>query len=150
MKRIFAIIVVLSFLIVNGCSIFEDKVIRTLGKYETEEYFVSDGFKDYTAYAKYTYKNTDISNNKYFEKITDTSKEDLMAHIEDFENWIQTIKESESDSEVVLGYDFDSSIISENDYLYIYDDPNYREFGNYNVYFFDIETKVLYYFHNDV
>lgn len=150
MKKTFVIVLILSLLIMSGCSIFEDKTIRSLGKYESYEYFTSGGFQDHTDYAKYTYKDIDFDDNKYFDKISSKSKENLIAHIENFEMWINVIKEDDENNDVVLGYDFDSSIISEDDYLYIYDDPNYHEFGNYNVYFFDIETMTLYYFHNNI
>lgn len=150
LKKIFAIILAFSFLILSGCSIFEDKVIRSLGKYESNDYFTSGGFKDFTDYAKYSYKDITFSDNEYFDKISSESKEELIAHIENFESWIEIIKEHDSENDVVLGYDFDSSIISDTDYLYIYDDPDYDEFGNYNVYFFDTETMILYYFHNDI
>ncbi len=73
-----------------------------------------------------------------------------MEHIEDFEDWIEAIKDSNPESEVVAGYDFDLSLISEADYVYIYDDPDYPELGNYDVYFFDMETMTLYYFHNNI
>ena len=150
MKKIIAGILIFSFLIFSGCSLFEDRVISSLGRYESCEYFTSGGFKDYTDYAKYTYKDITFRNNQYFNKISSKSKEDLMAHIENFESWIEIIKESDNKNDVVLGYDFDTSIISENDYLYIYDDPDYDEFGNYNIYFFDMESNILYFFHTDV
>ena len=85
-----------------------------------------------------------------FNKISSDSAEQLSSHIEDFEGWVQTIKETEPKNEVVLGYDFDSSAISEEDYLYIYDDPDCSELGCYDVYFFDIESMTLYYFHNNI
>lgn len=150
MKKIIAGILIFSFLIFSGCSLFEDRVISSLGRYESCEYFTSGGFKDYTDYAKYTYKDITFRNNQYFNKISSKSKEDLMAHIENFESWIEIIKESDNKNDVILGYDFDTSIISENDYLYIYDDPDYDEFGNYNIYFFDMESNILYFFHTDV
>ncbi len=150
MKKIIAGILIFSFLIFSGCSLFEDRVISSLGRYESCDYFTSGGFKDYTDYAKYTYKDITFRNNQYFNKISSKSKEDLMAHIENFESWIEIIKESDNKNDVVLGYDFDTSIISENDYLYIYDDPDYDEFGNYNIYFFDMESNILYFFHTDV
>lgn len=51
---------------------------------------------------------------------------------------------------MIDGYDFDVSCITEDDYLYICDDPGYPELGCYDVYFFDMETLTLYYFHNNL
>lgn len=116
-----------------------------MGRYKSEEYYTSGGFQDFTDYAKYTFENVDFSNNEYFSKISSDSVEELTYHIEDFEKRIETIKNSDPKNEVVLGYNYDSSVVSENDYLYIYDDPDYPDLGCYDVYFFDIETMMLYY-----
>ena len=150
MKKAFAFILVLSILLLSACSAPKDEVLASLGKYKSKEFFTSGGFQDYTDYAKYTYESLDISGNEYFNKVSFDSMDELINHIEDFEGWVQTIKESEPDNEVVLGYDFNSSVISEEDYLYIYDDPDYPELGSYKVYFFDVESMTLYYFHNNI
>lgn len=47
-------------------------------------------------------------------------------------------------------YDFDKNIISNNDYIYIYDKPSYPKLGFYNIYYIDAETNILYYFHNNI
>ena len=39
------------------CKAAEDKVIASLGKYESCQAFTSEGFQDYTDYAKYDYKS---------------------------------------------------------------------------------------------
>ena len=134
----------------SSCSVPTDEVLNSLGNYKSKEYFTSVGFQDYTDYAKYVYEDTDFSNNEYFELISRDSENDFKKHVDNFERWIEAIKESDPKDEVVLGYDFDSSVISDGDYLYIYDDSDYPEFGNYNVYFFDIETKTLYFFHSNI
>ncbi len=150
MKNAFAFVLVLSILLLSACSAPKDEVLASLGKYKSKEFFTSGGFQDYTDYAKYTYENLDFSGNQYFNIISSDSMDELNNHIEDFEGWVQAIKESEPDNEVVLGYDFDSSVISEEDYLYIYDDPDYPELGSYKVYLFDVESMTLYYFHNNI
>ena len=146
MKKLFALILVVIVALLNGCSVLTDEVLQSLGEYKSEQYFTSGGFQDFTDYAKYTYEDVDFSNNIYFSKVSSDSSENLITHIEDFEKWIEILEEN---NEVALAYDFDSSVISDNDYLYIYDDPYYPELGNYDVYFFDIETMTLYYFHNN-
>lgn len=39
-------------------------------------------------------------------------------------------------------------VISINDYCYI--DDFYKKFDSYNLYFYDTETEILYYFHNNI
>ncbi len=150
MKKLFVLVLVVFVVLISGCSAPTDKVLESLGEYKSEQYFTSGGFQDYTDYAKYTYEDVDFSENGFFNKISFNSLKELTDHIEDFEKWVQAIKEADPQNEVVLNYDFDSSVISDNDYLYIYDDPDYPELGNYDVYLFDIEKMTLYYFHNNI
>lgn len=138
------------FVSLAGCSIPKDDVLDSLGKYESKQFFTSGGFQDFTDYAKYCFDSVDFSDNSYFQILTESSRENLEAHIDDFEDWIQAISDTDADNEVVVNYDFDRSVISDTDYIYIYDDPDYPELGNYNVYFFDVETNILYYFHNNI
>ena len=150
MKKVLVFILIFVILSLSACSVPTDKVLASLGEYKSKEYFSSGGFQDYTDYAKYTYEDVGLSENEYFNKISSDSLDALNNHIEDFEKWILTIKEGEPNNEVVLKYDFNSSIISEEDYVYIYDNPDYPELGCYDVYFFDIESMTLYYFHNNI
>ena len=150
MKKRFAFLLILLTLLLSGCSTHKDEVLESLGEYKSKEYFTGGGFQDYTDYAKYTYEDVDFSKNEFFNKISSNSLNDLTYHIEDFEKWVQTIKEADSQNEVVLNYDFNISLISDADYLYIYDDSDYPELGNYDVYFFDIESMTLFYFHNNI
>lgn len=144
---LFSLVLVVSL---AGCSIPKDNVLDSLGKYESKQFFTSGGFQDFTDYAKYCFDSVDFSDNSYFQIITESSRENLEAHIDDFENWVQAVRDTDADNEVVVNYDFDRSVISDSDYIYIYDDPDYPEFGNYNVYYFDVETNILYYFHNNI
>jgi hypothetical protein len=58
--------------------------------------------------------------------------------------------------QIVVNYDFDRSLIDNDDYLYVEtewfdpsDDGN-AVFASYDVYFFDVQTNTLYYFHNNI
>ena len=135
MKKILVFILIFVILSLSACSAPADKVIESLGEYKSKDFFTSRGFQDYTDYAKYTYEDVDLSENEYFNKISSDSLEALNNHIEDFEKWILTIKEDDHENEIVVEYDFNPSIISEKDYVYIYDDPDYSELGCYDVYF---------------
>ena len=150
MKKLLVLVLVVFVVLMSGCSAPTDDVVKSLGDYKSEHYFTSGGSQDYTDYAKYTYEYVDFGSNEYFKKISFDSLNELTVHIEDFEKWVQTLKETEPENEIVLKYDFNSSLISEEDYLYIYDDPDYPELGSYYVYFFDIESMTLYYFHNNI
>lgn len=144
-------IVVLIFLI--SFFVYEppaNPVLMSLGNYETKEYYTSGGFQDYTDYAKYTYKNPNIENNRYLKKINDTSLEDFKIHIENFEMWVDTDAAYDEKNELVVNYDFDMNVVSNDDFLYIEDDPDYPELGSYDVYFFDTQTKTLYFFHSNI
>ena len=80
---------------------------------------------------------------------------EINEHLDNFEGWIETIKEGNNSSEIVLNYDFDRAIIDEKDFIYIYSekhtwDDGFTSLVNYDVYFFDSQTMVLYYFHNNI
>lgn len=155
-KQIVGVLVcVVLLLSITSCTVFEDKVIASLGKYEKEEFFTSGGFQDYTDYAKYYYASVDIENNKYFEKVKETDFTAINSHLDDFEGWIETIKDGEPSNEVVVNYNFDRGIVDTEDYFYIDSEEHTWEDGStslvsYNVYLFDTQAQVLYYFHNNI
>ncbi len=142
--------IALILLLSSGCSSENDEFLTSVGKYSSKSFFTHGDLQDYTDYAKYVYTSANLEDNEYFEKISSDNKEILLAHIENFEEWLDVFKQAEPNSTLVQEYDFDTSLISEDDYLYIYDNPNYPELGCYNVYFFDSGTLTLYYFHNNI
>lgn len=157
MKKLFVIILLLVF-IITGCSSEADYLGIPKGYIDKEEYYQEDGFQDYTDYAKYIYDTKDIIvNNKDYKKIT---KEDI-ASIKDYFKHHRKWMGAE--------YDFDESIINEGDYIRIkirlektinghieivtgdkLEDLQSRQYDNYSIYFFDIETLTLYYIHNNI
>ena len=155
-KRIAVFFVCVACLLLStSCAVFEDKVIASLGKCEKEEFFTSGGFQDFTDYAKYHYTAVNMDENKYFKRIQETDFTAIDTHLDDFEGWIETIGDSDPSSEVVVNYDFDRSIIDTEDYFYIDSEEHTWEDGitslvKYNVYLFDTQTKILYYFHNNI
>ena len=150
MKKFLCVAFAVLLLALCSCSNESDEVVASLGKYKSKEVYSSGTVQDFTDYAKYCFDSVDFSDNSYFQIITESSRENLEAHIDDFEKWVQAVSDTDADNEVVVNYDFDRSVISDSDYIYIYDDPDYPEFGNYNVYYFDVETNILYYFHNNI
>lgn len=146
------LVFVLSF---ASCTAPEDPVIASLGKYEKRVFFTSGGFQDYTDYAKYHYTSAQVTENQHLKAIQDIDFETIHAHLDDFEGWIETIRRSEPLSEVVVNYDFDRGIIDLEDYFYIDSEEHTWSDGhtslvNYNIYFFDAQTQILYYFHNNI
>ena len=158
MKKQIALVLVcvVILLSISSCAGPEDTVIASLGKYEKNEFFTSGGFQDYTDYAKYYYDSVDFTDNEYFAKIQDSDMDNLNNHLDDFEAWIETYRKGDPSREIVVNYDFDRSLIDCEDYLYIEtewfdssDDGN-AVFASYDVYFFDVQTNTLYYFHNNI
>lgn len=151
MKRTFILTLILVFVLsISACSFSQDKVLNSLGEFSSKEVYTHGDFQDYTDYGKYSYKAVDFTDNTYFRNFTENDREQLANYIDDFEGWVTLFKENDPTDELAVNYDFDSSIISEEDYLYIYTDPDYPQFGNYRVYFFDTASSTLYYFHKNI
>ena len=157
MKKQIALVLICVVLLlsISSCAVPEDAVIASLGKYEKNEFFTSGGFQDYTDYAKYYFTSANIVENKYLNKVQETDFVIINTHLDDFEGWIETIKRSEPSSEVVENYDFDREIIDAEDYFYIDAEEHTWSDGHtslvkYNIYLFDTQTQVLYYFHNNI
>ena len=155
-KQIVVVLVCFVFLLsITSCAVPEDKVIASLGEYEKKEFFTSGGFQDYTDYAKYYFNSANATENQYLNKIQDADFAIINTHLDDFEGWIETIRNSEPSNEVVVNYDFDREIIDTEDYFYIDSeehtwDDGYTSLVKYNIYLFDTQTQVLYYFHNNI
>ena len=155
-KQIVVVLVCVIFLLsITSCAAPEDNVIASLGEYEKKEFFTSGGFQDYTDYAKYYFTSANAAENKYLNKIQETDFAIINTHLDDFEGWIEIIKDSEPSSEVVVNYDFDREIIDTEDYFYIDSEEHTWSDGHtalvrYNIYLFDAQTQVLYYFHNNI
>ena len=156
MKRLFFLIfVIISVPIAVFCLVFslvetrQEKVLDSLGSYETERIW-SHGYQDVTEFGMYSYASVKIDNHQYFTAISETDIETICTFIDDFEEWIDAIEHNDPNDELVLNYAFDRSMIDTNDYFYIYEAENIQKFHNYDVWFFDSQTKVLYYFHNNI
>lgn len=155
MKKLCIILCVLLWLsAATGCS-SEDTVISTLPKYRSMELCTTGGPQDYTDYGVFTYDSVtaeDLEGTGYFTKVTATESEEILAHIDNFEEWVTVIG-----GELEEAYHFDQSAVSAGDYCYIdtkYGQPigngTYDKFDHYTVYFFDMQTQILYYFHSNI
>ena len=155
-KKIAAVLVCVVLLVsLNSCAEFKDEVIISLGTYEKQEFFSSGGFQDYTNYAKCYFSSPNVTQNKYLRKIQETDFAAINKHLDDFERRIEIIKDDEPSNEVVVNYDFDRGIIDTEDYVYIESEEHTWSSGHtslvkYNIYLFDTQTQVLYYFHTNI
>ena len=153
MKRLLRMVLVITLVFsATSCGIQtrQDKVLSSLGKYDSKQVWTHGEFQDYTDFGKYFYVSVSIDQNNYFQKVTSTDTETICSFIDDFEDWIDTFRNNDPKDELVLNYSFDRSIIDTEDFFYIYEGENYPQFGCYDVWLFDSQTKILYYFHNNI
>ncbi len=154
-KNLLIVTTLILLLCLSGCYYFTVPVLTSLPMYETREFYTSRGGQDSIDYAKYTYESVTaqrISDSRYFDEVTEDDIEEILSHIENFEGRVEG-----SADEVEENYDFDKSTVSEGDFFYLYTkygEPiggeTYDKFDFYDLYYFDIEGQILYYFHSDV
>ena len=153
MKRfilfIFALLILLSTV---SCAVQnrQDKVLASVGKYESKQLWTHGEFQDYTDFGVYTFSSANLKDNAYFSVVTEDDIETICAFVDDFEKWTDTIKNDDPHDELVLNYSFDRSVIDTGDYFYIYEGENYSEYGCYDLWIFDTQANTLYYFHNNI
>ena len=150
---IFLVILIWQFLIIflmlDPFSEFRgDPVIASLPEYENSECYYSDGFQDFTNYCKYYFSRNDVKkiiNNHYLKPVTKGSIAELNGYFDNFEGWIEFVDYKEK-------YDFRRGIIDTDDYFYIENDETIEEhkYWDYNVYFFDVQSQILYFIHSNI
>lgn len=149
-KHILLLLSIVMILCLLGCEQNHEKVLNSLGSYTSESVYSHGDWQDYIDYGKYRYESISVENNKYFQPVTEIDTESIQTYIANFEGCVEAIERNDQEDTLVVNYDFDTSVISVDDYFYIYNDPDYPDFGNYKVYFFDAETNTLYYFHSNI
>ena len=127
----------------------KDPVIKALPRYDKKEFYSSGGFQDFTDYAKYTYRITesDLAECESLRPVTGEDIPVILKYVEYFEECVNACQDFPSES-----YDFEKSIISTGDYFFVYnkyEEPD-RAFWNYNLYYFDVDASILYYFHTNI
>lgn len=153
-KTLLIFIAVFIFSLVTSCSPPEDIVLNSLGEYEHSEYYTKGEFQDYTDYAIYYFSSAKLDENDYFHKLQQSDIDSLNEHLNDFEDWIELYREGDFSEEIVVNYKFDRSIVDEEDYIHIDSEKLRWDDGsvslvNYDIYFYDSQTNVLYFFHNN-
>lgn len=140
-------LIVITVVSLSGCrSSLDTNIIKEFSS--KNEYYDSEGFKDYTDYAEYYYENSNkFSESKIYKKVSKIDIEELTEFFEDYSQWIVYRDGYEN----WFSFDYKSQL-KENDY-FILNIKNsaepYGKFHNYDIYYFDVEKSILYYFHNN-
>ena len=146
---LFAMLLVVGVWLLSLLFVPKDAILESLPDYEAEEFYTCGGFQDTTDYAKYTYRiyETELIQSPYFQQVTAWDIPEILAYVDDFEGWVESCSDFPAEQ-----YDFNTDIIAEGDYYYIlnrYEEPE-KAFWNYNLYYFDLDTGILYYFHSNI
>ena len=127
----------------------KDPVLDALPRWESKEFYTSGGFQDSTDYAKYTYRigKDQLEETGVLHPVKEDNIPDILAYVENFEKWVRTCDNFPKDD-----YDFDKSRIGVGDYFFILNqfEESEKAFWNYNLYYFDVDAGILYYFHNNI
>lgn len=130
--------------LVVGCSTTAFKPIPS-GYVAKDEHFDKDGFQDYTDYCKYYYSSPEpFAGDKRYHAITASEIAEVAGYFENFHNWMEI--EDRLDE-----YDFSPDRINAGDYVLIETKEELHSiYDNYTVYFFDVESLILYYIHSNI
>ena len=152
-QKIIALLLTLVFALgLVGC-VFEDRqsqVLDTLGNYELKQFWTHGEFQDYTDFGCYHYASVTLEDNTYFRKASNQDIETICGFLDNYEQWIETFRDNDPEDALVQNYYFDRAVLDTQDYFYIYTDNSEHPYWNYDLWVFDSQTNVLYYFHNNI
>ena len=150
LSALVVVLIVIGFLIYELSSIvYENPVIASLPQADASDCYYSDGFQDYTDYCKYYYVKQEnileeVKNNPYFKPVTPDDITELNSYFDNFEGWLEYVDYKDK-------YDFQRNIIDTEDYFYIENNETEEyKYWNYDVYFLDVQTKTLFFIHNNI
>ncbi|MBP3330610.1 MAG: hypothetical protein J6L89_07235 [Clostridia bacterium] len=163
MKKLIIALVVIAAVGAAGFGIYEAMfynawpVLQELPRYKEREIYSVDNFTDGSYYAKFTYRNVteeDLKEAEDFSRITKEDATKILHSISCYEDFINNM----GMEEITENYDFDKSVVTEDDYYYMesgegfYQDENgnVSETGFISLYYFDTESQILYYFYNSI
>ena len=129
---------------------YKNPVLGSLSNYDSSDCYYSDGFQDFTNYCKYYYSEKDdvldkLPNSRYFKNVSPDDIAEINSYFDNFEGWLKFVDYKDE-------YDFQRNIIDTEDYFYIENDETEEEqkYWDYDVYFFDVQTKTLFFIHNNI
>ncbi len=148
MKKCFAALALLSLLLLSSCSV-PYPVIDSLGENCTGTIWHEDSFQDFTDYGKFHCPGVSaeqLERNAYFSAVTQENLPMLQGYLENFASWIALM---EDDQEPKIHYDFSADVVNPGDYFCL-EEKGPQPYTNYDLYYFDLETQTLYYFHSNI
>lgn len=139
----------------SSCQALGNPIISALGTYSHREFYSEGAFQDFTDYGKYYFISTSVGQSPYFRPLQASDLPVIHEHLDDFENWIEVFRSTDPSRKIVQNYDFDRQIIDTEDYIYLVSETHTWNDGHtslvsYTLYFFDSQSLVLYYFHNNI
>ena len=150
MKRMIVSLTALAALICVlccGCALgqlFEPYSLFPSGYTDKDEHFDPEGFQDYTDYCKYFYDSAEpFERDGRFKPVADVGVETAAGYFEHFKDCMES-------EERLDEYDFDPGIISPDDLVQIISDPHFTPYDDYDVFLFDVQSKTLYYIHQNI
>lgn len=158
-KNLLLILIIVLLFSFTGCY-SDGSIIGSLPEYKKKEFYSDDSVQTFTDFGKYTYediKKSDFENSEYFSEVNEDDIKKIISYTDNFTDVISSIKKADSKADIVKKYEFENSIITKGDYFYIktregkaHADGTYGKFDNYSVYFMDMDSMTLYYFHCDI
>lgn len=143
-------------MLLSACgNMFHNQVLLSLPEYDSEKFYTSGGFQDYKDDGKYYFSSITVerlNKSKYFSQVTPEDIPEIPQFLENNEEWVEI-----SGEKMKPHYDFDKSIISEEDYFYIEtENDNTAETNERKKFIIMIFTILMYpqiysyYFHNNI
>lgn len=143
--------------ILAGCGNDKDPKQVLAGYSDSKSY--SDGDDDSSTkqeFSKYIYDSSfdsKFENDNNYTKVTSKNKSEIKEYFDNFQIWGGSSSFSDN-------YDFKTDMITDGDYYCIADKDVFTDiagqrkalkvFKEYSIYYYDTETHVLYYIHNDM
>ena len=91
-----------------------------------------------------------MEESQYFKSVTTKDIEELKSYFDNFEKWLEYVDYKDE-------YDFQKEYIDTTDYFYIENKDTSEKYTGYpdkysayNVYFFDMQTKILFFIHSNI
>ena len=117
--------------------------VEIIGGYNyKEEYYDEEGWQDFTDYCKYYYDSKADKKFKESSKYKKVENEDISNIIEYFYSMDRAMEMQDRADD----YDFNIDSIDNKDYVYM----KKSDIKNYSIYFYDIQTHILYYIHRNI
>ena len=118
------------------------------GWFDKEEHFDTDGIQDFTHYCKYFYDSPDaVFADERYKSVAEVGEDTVRGYFENFRDWMEAADRLDE-------YDFSEAQITPDDRVYIInklaDEGTQWFYADYDVFFFDTETRTLYYIHSNI